>query len=146
MGPTGLLNAKVLYGIQTFCLCIPTDIKISYRLLLSLHSIIAVSVYPSLINSWYQDSGAKRREIPLCYIPCLFCQMQFSVWWRKVFGDRKQKEICIFYPPFLFLQCLFGFVFTKGDLTQVTFTKYKKLGNTQILSKKEPIFRWRITI
>ena len=30
----------------------PTDIELSYRLLLSLHSIIAVSVYPSLINSW----------------------------------------------------------------------------------------------
>ena len=35
-----------------FCLCIPTDIELSYRLLLSLHSVIAVSVYPSLINSW----------------------------------------------------------------------------------------------
>ena len=32
--------------------CIPTDIELSYRLLLSLHSINAVSVYPSLINSW----------------------------------------------------------------------------------------------
>ena len=30
---------------------IPTDIELSYRLLLSLHSIRAVSVYPSLINS-----------------------------------------------------------------------------------------------
>ena len=30
----------------------PTDIELSYRLLLSLHSIIAVSVYPSLVNSW----------------------------------------------------------------------------------------------
>ena len=38
-------------GIQTFFLCIPTDIEHSYRLLLSLHSIIAVSIYPSLINS-----------------------------------------------------------------------------------------------
>ena len=34
--------------------CIPTDIELSYRLLLSLHSIIAVSVYPSLINFWYE--------------------------------------------------------------------------------------------
>ena len=38
--------------MQTFCLCIPTDIEHSYRLLLGLHSIIAVSVYPSLIDSW----------------------------------------------------------------------------------------------
>ena len=52
MGPTGLWNTKVLQGIQTVWLCIPTDIELSYRLLLSLHSIIAVSVYPSLINSW----------------------------------------------------------------------------------------------
>ena len=29
-----------------------TDIKLSYRLLLSLHSIIAVSVNPFLINLW----------------------------------------------------------------------------------------------
>ena len=35
-----------------FCLCTPTGIELSYRLLLSLHSIIAVSVYLSLINSW----------------------------------------------------------------------------------------------
>ena len=47
MGPTVFLNTKVLQGIQTFLLCIPTDIELSYRLLLSLHSIIAVSVYPS---------------------------------------------------------------------------------------------------
>ena len=40
-----------LKGIQIFRLCIPTDIELSYRLLLSLHSIIAVSVYPSIINS-----------------------------------------------------------------------------------------------
>ena len=36
------------------------------------------------------------------YVPCLFCQMQFSVWWRKVFGDREQKEICIFLSSFSF--------------------------------------------
>ena len=38
--------------LQTFCLCITTEIELSYRILLSIHSIIAVSVYPSLINSW----------------------------------------------------------------------------------------------
>ena len=30
-----------------FCKCIPTDLELSNRLLLSLHSIIALSVYPS---------------------------------------------------------------------------------------------------
>ena len=50
----------------------------------------------------HEDQVQKRREIPLCYVPCLFCQMQFSVWWRKVFGDRKQKEICIFILLFFF--------------------------------------------
>ena len=35
-------------GIQTFCLCIPTFIELCYRLLLSLHSIIAASVSPFL--------------------------------------------------------------------------------------------------
>ena len=29
--------------------------ELSYRLLLSLHSVIAVSVYPSLINSWVKQ-------------------------------------------------------------------------------------------
>ena len=63
MGPTGLLNTKVLQGIQTFWLCIPTDIELSYRLLLSLHSIIAVSVYPSFINSWFKlVKGSKISE------------------------------------------------------------------------------------
>ena len=38
--------------IQTFSLCIRADVELSYRLLLSLHSIIAVSVYPYPINSW----------------------------------------------------------------------------------------------
>ena len=33
---------------------IPTDLELSNRLLLSFHSIIAVSVYPSLINSWLE--------------------------------------------------------------------------------------------
>jgi hypothetical protein len=32
-----------------------TDTELSYRLLLSLHSIIAVSVYPFLINSWAES-------------------------------------------------------------------------------------------
>ena len=34
---------------KLFCLCIPTDGELSNRLLLSLHSIIAPSVYPSLL-------------------------------------------------------------------------------------------------
>ena len=51
LGPTGILNTKVLYGIQTFCLCIPIVIELCYSLLLSLHSITAVSVHPSLLNS-----------------------------------------------------------------------------------------------
>ena len=45
--------------MQTFCLYIPTDIELSYRLLLSLHSIKAVSVYPSLVNSWPSVNIAK---------------------------------------------------------------------------------------
>ena len=54
-GPTGSLNTKVLFKeyIQTFCLCIPTDMELCYRLLLSLHTIIDVSVHPSLLNSWF---------------------------------------------------------------------------------------------
>ena len=41
-------------------LCIPTDIQLSYRLLLSLHSIIVVSVYPSLINLWSRLTRTSR--------------------------------------------------------------------------------------
>ena len=48
MGPTGLLNTKVLKGIQTFLPMIPTDLERSNRLLLSLYSITALSVYPYL--------------------------------------------------------------------------------------------------
>ena len=57
-GPTGSLNTKVLFKeYKLFAyLCIPTDIELCYRLLLRLHSIIAVSVHPSLLNSWGQDS------------------------------------------------------------------------------------------
>ena len=43
---------RVPIGDYNYLQCIPTDIELSYRPLLSLHSIIAVSVYPSLINSW----------------------------------------------------------------------------------------------
>ena len=46
-------------GIQTFRLCIPSDIELCYRLLLSLHSIIAVSVHPSLLNSWTYSQWSK---------------------------------------------------------------------------------------
>ena len=44
-------NLLVLFFLQSYTKVSTTDIKLSYQLLLSLHSIIAVSVYPSLINS-----------------------------------------------------------------------------------------------
>ena len=42
-----MLNTKVLKGMQTF-LPMYIDVELSNRLLLSLHSIIALSVFPSL--------------------------------------------------------------------------------------------------
>ena len=46
-------------------LFIPTDIELSYRLLLSLHSIIGVSIYPSLINSWIRASINDATRLPI---------------------------------------------------------------------------------
>ena len=48
MGPTGLLNTRFFKEYKLFCLCIPNDLELSNRLLLSLHSMIALSVNPSL--------------------------------------------------------------------------------------------------
>ena len=50
MGPTGSLKNRNFFAYVS----IPTDLEHSNRLLLSLHSLIALSVYPFLlILEWY---------------------------------------------------------------------------------------------
>ena len=59
--------------------------ELSYRLLLSLHSIIAVSVYPSLINSCFIVSLTKAvNSITLVTIWCISfatCCLYSISWW-----------------------------------------------------------------
>ena len=86
-GPTGLLNT----GIQTFCLCIPTDKELSYRLSLSLHSIIAVFVYPSLINSWLLDLVCYSTKIQI-YLFSLFSHKG-----RKTSQEAQAGCMCVFF-------------------------------------------------
>ena len=43
-----ILFIKGIKEYKLFCPCIPTDVELSNRLLLGLHSIIALSVNPSL--------------------------------------------------------------------------------------------------
>ena len=46
MGPTGLLSTELRFFMEykLFCLRIPTDLELSNRLLLSLHSTLALSL------------------------------------------------------------------------------------------------------
>ena len=74
---------------KLFCLSIPTNIELCYRLLLSLHKIIAVSVYHSLINSWVvQVVEFSDKFLDICTSVCL------NIFHRKLFLLKKVYFSC----------------------------------------------------
>ena len=74
----------------------------------------------------------KGERFPFATYHAFFAKCNFLFDEERSLETESRRRFAFFILLFFFLQCLFGFVFTKGDLTQVTFTKYKKLGNAML--------------